>query len=195
MIVPVARELNLANLEYVASKISSLEYSIFFGTLLGFQREGNIIEGDDDIDIYVNSIHREELLNAFDGSELTIDTSLRPNFSPHLLQGSRVIDGIKTFVDFYFYQDDQKAGHLVERWNFTGKWKRPENAMHIPRDIFYPIITATMQGIDIKTPHDPVAICEFLYGDRWMTPMKKRLQYRTRIINHCPKLILVNKTG
>lgn len=192
MIDPLPRELNLANLKFVTSKISNLEYCVFFGTLLGFQREGNIIEGDDDIDIYVNSIHREEILNAFIGSELQIDTGIQPNLSPYFLQGTRIIDGMKTFVDFYFYHEDKTAGHVIERWNFAGKWKNPKNAIHIPREIFYPITATTMQGINIKTPHDPAAICEFLYGDSWMTPMKKKSQYKTKIINNRPKLMVVN---
>lgn len=60
MIKPVPKELNLENLRYVSERIASFECAIFFGTILGYQREGNVIEDDDDIDIYVHIRHRDE---------------------------------------------------------------------------------------------------------------------------------------
>ena len=55
MITPIPIELNLNNLRSVFALISHLEAFIFFGTLLGYQRESNILPFDDDIDIYVNA--------------------------------------------------------------------------------------------------------------------------------------------
>ena len=44
------------NLLHISKLINEFEYFVFFGTLLGLVRENNIIQGDDDIDFYVNII-------------------------------------------------------------------------------------------------------------------------------------------
>ena len=53
-------EENFSNLIFITNIISELEYFIFFGTLLGMVRENNLIENDDDIDIYVNLKERDQ---------------------------------------------------------------------------------------------------------------------------------------
>ena len=59
---PVNKEHNTANLRDISAMMQDIEHFIFFGTLLGYEREKGIIEGDDDIDIYVNSSERAKLI-------------------------------------------------------------------------------------------------------------------------------------
>jgi len=59
MFKPVSIEKNIKNLRYVSNKLVNIEWFIFFGTLLGYTREKNILKNDDDIDIYVNIKSRE----------------------------------------------------------------------------------------------------------------------------------------
>jgi len=192
MKISISRDLNLNNLKFVAERLAGIEYSIFFGTLLGFQREANIIEHDDDIDIYVNSLHREEILDIFSGSELVIKPELPRNSSPCFLQGVRIFEQTRTFVDFYFYEENKEHDYIIERWNFSGRWNNPNNTMHVPKDYFYPIQAANMQGIDLKVPAAPNELCAFLYGDRWEEPMSKGSQYRMGMRNNRPKMILID---
>ena len=46
---------NFSNLLFFTQLLDKIEHFVFFGTLLGLVRENNLIEGDDDIDLYVNN--------------------------------------------------------------------------------------------------------------------------------------------
>ena len=52
--IQISAEENFLNLKFFSKIISKIEHFVFFGTLLGLVRDGNLIEGDDDIDFYVN---------------------------------------------------------------------------------------------------------------------------------------------
>ena len=64
--VAVDKNLNKNNLISVLKEISHLDYFIWFGTLLGFVRDNDIIENDDDIDLYIDSKHREEVIQIIE---------------------------------------------------------------------------------------------------------------------------------
>ena len=81
MFKPIAIEKNLNNLKYVAERLSRVEWFIFFGTLLGYTRENNIIKNDDDIDIYVDLRFRDNIIEIFKNTELNFDVSKVPNLS------------------------------------------------------------------------------------------------------------------
>ena len=72
MLDSVDRVHNLKNLEDMAPLIEHLDYFIFFGTLLGYHREGNIIEGDDDVDVFMDIKHRDELITILEKSDFTL---------------------------------------------------------------------------------------------------------------------------
>ena len=79
MFKPVSIEKNIENLRYVSKNLSGVEWFIFFGTLLGYTRENNIIKNDDDIDIYVNIIFREDIIRIFKNTNLHFDLDNKPN--------------------------------------------------------------------------------------------------------------------
>ena len=66
MDTPIDRKYNAQNLKEVLPLLDGLDYFIFYGTLLGLVREGDILEKDDDIDIMVDLKHFEELIDRFD---------------------------------------------------------------------------------------------------------------------------------
>ena len=49
-------EENENNLLFIIKILKDIEYFIFFGTLLGVVRDNSLIDGDDDVDLYVNII-------------------------------------------------------------------------------------------------------------------------------------------
>ena len=51
MDTPIDRKYNAQNLKEVLPLLEGMEYFVFYGTLLGLVREGDILEKDDDIDI------------------------------------------------------------------------------------------------------------------------------------------------
>ena len=57
MIKPVSKETNKRNLIEVSRILheSEIDYSVFYGTALGIQRERDVLSHDDDIDFIVHS--------------------------------------------------------------------------------------------------------------------------------------------
>ena len=51
MFVPVESKYNLKNIERISPNLKNIKHFLFYGTLLGYKRHNNVIEGDDDIDI------------------------------------------------------------------------------------------------------------------------------------------------
>lgn len=193
MFKPVSIEKNTENLKYISEKLIKLEWFIFFGTLLGYTREKNILKNDDDIDIYIHLKFREEVLKIFEKSELQFDLSKKPNLGPYFLQGTRFLEDEITYVDFYFFEESNNNEFLIEKNNFSGAWKIEANAMHIPKEIIYPIKSAKLKNLEIFIPCKPIDCCEFLYGKDWEIPLTKSKDYFVDIINHKPMLIKKNR--
>jgi len=179
------RELNLKNLMLLSTRMSEVEYFIFFGTLLGYLREGDLIKEDDDIDIYVNIRNRDTILNILDnlGFNINIGTT-------YFLQATRIIEEVNTFVDFYFYENNPERDYLIERWNFLFSPNDAEKHLHIPKKIIFPIKQGVIRNIKINIPYNIDACCRYLYGDHYKTPLKKDDQYKIKIINNKPITIL-----
>jgi hypothetical protein len=181
VIDPVDRKYNLKNLEYIVDYLSHLDYFLFFGTLLGYYREGNILPEDDDVDIYVDIKHRDELIGILQQSEF----SIRIN-NPYFLQGHRILEGINTYFDFYLYETDDTKDYISERWNIAGDTRNADRFLHTPKDMVFPIGWGSIGDIKVKIPHDVSECCRFLYGDKYKTPLKKDVEYRSEVVNNKP---------
>ena len=46
MLRPISREKNLENLKYISDRLRDVSWFVFFGTLLGYTRENNILENE-----------------------------------------------------------------------------------------------------------------------------------------------------
>ena len=193
MFKPVSIEKNLNNLKYVADKLVQIEWFIFFGTLLGYTRENNIIKNDDDIDIYVDLKFRDEIIKIFQNSELNFDLCKIPNLTPFFLQGSRELGNEKTYVDFYFFENNEQLSFIKEKHNFSGRSYLETNTMHIPKEIIYPIKPGKLRDLNIFIPNNPNECCQFLYGNDWKTPLSKSKDYFIDIINNKPMLVRKNQ--
>ncbi len=190
MIKSVPKENNRANLIYVADKLKEIDYFVFFGTLLGLERVGDIISHDDDVDFFVNINDRDCLINILKDSELTFNWGLSRNNTPYFLQGYRMFGEEKTFVDFYFYETNEVDSFIRQRWNFSGLWKRKYNNMHIPKNIIFPIQQKQYFDQSINMPARPSACCEYLYGPTWEIPLLKKVQYKILMLNNKPMILI-----
>ena len=112
MDIPIDRKYNAQNLKEVLPLLEGLDYFIFYGTLLGLVREGDILEKDDDIDILVDRKHFAELIGRFDKHDglLTYDNNPNVNYCDFFRQATCMRDGVKTYADFYFYDTEIKPG-------------------------------------------------------------------------------------
>ena len=180
MDIPIERKYNLTTLGMVAPYLEDMEYCVFFGTLLGCHREGNLLAMDDDVDIYINSQHRAEISGILSslGFSLRRDTDM-------FMQGEMEIEGVVAYIDFYLYYKEDN--HAVDHWNFGG---HNGETLHVPLDILLPPRSVTIGGISLKMPKDPDGCCKFLYGDSYRIPLRKNAEYTMRIVDHKPVMRL-----
>ena len=134
--VPI--ELNSLNLVEITNTIKDIEHFIFFGTLLGITREGEIISGDDDIDIYVDIKSRKALIKTLKNNGFTINENAEPNLSQFFLQIQIPRGEVITYVDFYFF-DQSSENFISEKWNFSGNIDNFYNEIRIPKELIFPI--------------------------------------------------------
>ena len=174
---------NFDNLLEVSSSIKNIEYFIFYGTLLGITRDNNIIKGDDDVDFMVSYNSKKLLLKKM---SLIKTFKLNKKVSNnYFVQYIKIKDGIKTFVDFYFYLDDTKKNYIVDRHNWLGNIKDKRFSLHFPKQIIFPI----KKNGKFNIPKNSIEACKYLYGKTWSKPLKKNINYRAEIINNRPLLV------
>lgn len=185
---PVPQELNSLNLLEISRALYKIEHFIFFGTLLGIVRDGDIIPNDDDIDIYVDINLKKELINALTENGFNVDERTYPNLSNYFLQLQIKRENILTYVDFYFF-DQSHPNFIVDKWNFYGDIDNHYNAIHVPKNLIFPLKKYIYKNNEISIPAYPEQLCGFLYGKGWKIPLKKGEQYFTLIIKNRPVIV------
>lgn len=130
---------------------------LFYGSLLGYHRENNFIDGDGDIDMLVTreqlQILRERTYNhriSGFGDEYTTATA------PYL----KIFFGTEG-VDFYQYEiiDDK----LYIEWN---------GGLTYPLNDIFPLQTVYFQNHLIHIPNNQEKVVCDTYGDGWRIPLK-----------------------
>ena len=127
---------------------------ISYGTLLGIMREGNPIEGDDDIDLIIYKKDRNELLQLFDElDEFTVDTRYEKqgNFRRRWYKGVP--------IDIYLTAEYNKDGHdTCDIWN--------NNSLKM-----FPIKQISWNGVTLNIPEDYEKFLSDTYSN-WKHPIK-----------------------
>jgi len=189
----VTAEENFKNLIFFSNLIKDLEHFVFFGTLLGLVREKNLIEGDDDVDFYVNMNEREKLISILKLNFIVVDETLSVNKNKSFLQVFRFYNNVKFIIDFYFYDTNKDKFNIIEKWNFEGGTHIQSKHLRIPKIFIYPIKSNMINGHQFFFPSQPVLLCEFLYGPNWNVKMKKDEEYSIKVINNKPVLFKIKK--
>ena len=177
---------NFSNLIFIIDIIKELDYFVFFGTLLGFIRDGYLIEDDDDIDIYVNKKQKEKLISLLKKNHIDVDLNLSVNKGDYFLQIKRTINNKHTIFDFYFFEDDIDDLYIVERWNFGALTHDPSKHLRTPKIFIYPIQKIKIRSHEINIPANSKYVCEFLYGRNWTKKLKKDQEYSIEVIDGKP---------
>tara|TARA_Y100000389_G_scaffold185854_1_gene205642 strand:+ start:2718 stop:3371 length:654 start_codon:yes stop_codon:yes gene_type:complete len=188
MLHPVPQHLNSLNLVEISQALANVEHFIFFGTLLGIARDGDIILNDDDIDIYVDINLKKDLIQALTEYGFNVDDKIWPNLSNYFLQLQIERENILTYVDFYFFEQPH-PNFIIDKWNFSGDIDNPYNAMHVPKNLIFPLKKYIYKNNEISIPAYPEQLCSFLYGRGWKIPLKKGKQYFTLIIKNRPVIV------
>jgi hypothetical protein len=184
------RDDNRANLVAISKLFQDIDHFVFFGTLLGITRERDLIDGDDDIDILAPIEHRKLIIQKIiniDGFKINFDKGC--NKSDYFLQIESSVNNRNSLIDFYFYENNPDVDFIVDRWNFLAKYNKPEFALHIPKKFIFPIVREKFFGTQIKFPACRELLCEWLYGETWLTPREKNISYVIRVINNRPILV------
>lgn len=169
----------LSALEFISKKLNQIDYFVFYGTLLGLVRDGKPIDGDDDVDIMVPRVLREELLllltsDPHDG--VVYDSSLDLNKTPYFMQIRKAFDGVDVLIDFYLF--DLADGWVMEKWTGAA-WASGVKPLSIPAELIFPIKSISCGGNILKSPAYAEACCELVYGRTWKFPKRKNVHYET----------------
>ena len=189
----VSLENNESNLVFFSKLLTNVEYFIFFGTLLGITRENRLIDGDDDIDFYINLKNRDQLINDLKTGNIDVDLSLSVNKNKSFLQVKRVVQNEILITDFYFYESNIEKNFIIEKWNFEGGTHDKSKHLRIPKKFIYPLKKISFKDTVLFLPNEKELICEFLYGRNWNKKLKKDLEYEIKVINGKPYLYMVKK--
>ena len=182
---------NENNLIFFSKLFNNVEYFIFFGTLLGITRENSLIEGDDDIDFYVNSKDRDQLISNLIENNINVDLNLSVNKNKSFLQVKRESNSKNLITDFYFYEKDLEKNYIIEKWNFEGGTKDVTKHLRIPKIFIFPLKKKDFKSTQIFLPKEQELLCEFLYGRFWQKKFKKDQEYTIKVINGKPNTYLI----
>jgi len=189
----ISVEENENNLIYYSKLFINVEYFIFFGTLLGITRDKGLIDGDDDIDFYVNLKDRFKLIENLKNNNIEVDLTLSVNKNNYFLQIKRVFNKKILITDFYFYETDIEKNFIIERWNFEGGTHDTSKYLRIPKIFIFPLKKILFKSVEIFIPKESELTCEFLYGINWKKKLKKDKEYTIKVINGKPYLFIIKK--
>lgn len=189
MINSVPYEINKQNLLYICDLLQSygINYTVFYGTMLGIHRDGKIIENDDDVDILISVSDYTKVLDVLKSKSVTLSEHVKRVF----IQIQRIIDTTPSYIDIYFYYDG--GSYIIEPWNFCGKYNNKKTHIHIPKNLIFPTHTFQYGDMVIKIPQAPEQLCQFLYGTNWRLPLTKNIDYSIKIVNNTPKITYYNQ--
>ncbi|MDA8873324.1 LicD family protein [Alphaproteobacteria bacterium] len=188
---------NCDNLKFVAEYLAGIPHFCFFGTLLGVARNGVPIPDDDDVDVLVDSRYRKNVMQVLANSDLgfVLEADNPVNQTDYFLNYRRLVNGVWSQLDFYFYENIESRNYLIERWNFGGfhQVNNPSNALHIPKNIVFPVKRFFIPDIGyVNIPNKEEDCSAWLYGDKWRTPSAKGKDYLMVVQGHRPKLIQIS---
>ncbi len=169
---PVDSKLNCKNLKTVSKLLyenTDHDWFIFYGTMLGYCRNGKIIETDDDVDFLVDIAAYDDVVRMVKSTPYTISLNMKKN---NFLQILMRYGETMTYVDFYFYTTHpNKPESIFDKWSSI----QANTVMnsHIPKSLVFPIRTVDMMGIELNVPQNVDDCCKLVYGLNYMTPMVK----------------------
>ena len=171
-------------LKVIADTMADIDvpYFICYGTLLGFVRNNDVIDNDDDVDILISI----DDYKAFWEKIRTV-----PNITHFYHDNDSMfdafyisIDDITVQWDVYVYKFEPTNKYLIETQNFVGN----NTYMELPIEYCLPIRKEGMADIEVYVPANPTALVKYLYGERYTERLLKNIEYTHCIIDGKPVL-------
>jgi phosphorylcholine metabolism protein LicD len=146
----------------------NLKFILFYGSLLGYYRDGNFIEGDDDVDFMVDR-------NDWDNLNRFLDELKNDKISIRY----RTTD----FIQIFYERLGPFDINVYDLYNDSILLKHDGNLLYKQSDIF-PIKQVVYKDYAIWIPNNIENILELTYGKNWKTPQKKYIDYEpNRIVD------------
>lgn len=149
----------------------NIEFTLFYGSLLGYVRDNDFLERDDDIDILIASKDASVVLNVLKNNP---DIQIRREFAYFIQVG---IADIQASLEFYFYD-------LIWRDELLITW---DGNLVFSRQHIFPLKEILFHDYHIFIPNNSEKILEIIYGDNWRIPIDKS-QYSWQAITKVKKL-------
>ncbi len=151
---------------------ADVEYFIMYGTLLGHTRHGRtFIPWDTDIDLIVLSHTRQEVADLL--SEM-LPKSFSLKSKPGKILRVNYSKKNRLHADIYFW--DEQNGEFVD--SFNDHWVRGRVKK---RDVL-PLVSSTLYDLNIKVPHNSVAVLNDTYGDDCLGNAYKKYAHTREIL-------------
>jgi len=157
---------NLAIIDEIMKKYE-IDYNLSCGTALGVRREGEIIEGDEDVDIEIDIKYLDkvkEIIDYFKKNEFQlvrywVDTPLNSKKKINLISFHRNLH----YVDIEFSGEDMNCITVNDN---------PPRGCDEFLKLKEPYQYGKIGNMEYKIPSDKYL--EYLYGEDWMIPRKKK---------------------
>jgi len=188
---PIAvQQINKRNLLQVVAALDKekINYCPAYGTMLGLSRDGDIIEGDDDIDFWVPAEEFDSAIAAMQSAGYCVyERWYKTNI---FTQFRGAIDGVQVLCDIYFYNNASDK-FIADKWNFWGQHQLPEASLFLPKELMFPLQKITYEGVEISFPRYPENLCEYIYGKRYKEKMPKS-KYKVTFQDNIPVVIYLD---
>ena len=146
-----------------------VKYWVSQGTLLGFHRDKNFIEGDSDVDIEVLDVIDESKFQEII-DKLPFDLIRSASMYDKYMQLAFIDNSNNIIFDVWFlYSKDD----LILNYTDDGK-------LHYPKKYFENLSTVEFNNRFYPAPSDSEWYCKFRYGDDWNIPQYKNRHGRIK---------------
>jgi len=136
------------------------DWFIMYGTLIGVEREGSCIDGDDDVDICINKEHWDDIYDVLKKKNML--TPLSAYVCDNFIC-TRKTEKLGQ-VDFYLC-DVTESGDFIDTWSKITITECYDENGELP--------TSTFQGREVKVPFNAEKKLETRYGPRWKERIKR----------------------